>query len=125
MDGKNSEGTNSAPIIDGDLIILKESFFSAMKSAHHIFGADAFRRIDPEKRRGPINRAIFESQSIALSDYKFEVIEKYSEKIRLAFIELFSDPSYTKSVTVGTGAPSSVFLRLNETKRILKEIVND
>lgn len=123
LDGKNSEVTNMAPISDEQLSMLEESFASAMRSAHRVLGDNAFRRSQFDKRRGPINRAIFESQSIALSEYPYESISKKASEINDAFIQLFNEQEYTKSVTVGTGAPVSVSTRLNKTRNALKGVL--
>lgn len=125
LDGKKSEENMLPPISDEQMEYLKSSFISAMKSAHYILGECAFRRIETNKRKGPINRAIFESQSIALSDYPYEQLITKANEIKSEFLRLFQNVSYTKSVTVGTGAPNSVSIRLEEPRKILKEIFND
>lgn len=119
LDGKPSQEI----ITDIEMQNLFESFESAMDSAHQILGNLAFRRIESgKKRRGPINRAIFESQSIALSLYpKATLLSKESE-VREALLGLFQNPEYTKSVTVGTGAPNSIKARLELPKQALAEL---
>jgi hypothetical protein len=95
-----------------------------MKNATEILGAAAFRRWPPgQKRRGPLNRAVFESQAIALADYKLTELKPFKDKIALEFRKAFDDPDYSRAVTVGTGDPRKVILRLEYTKAILEGIL--
>ncbi|WP_394391928.1 DUF262 domain-containing protein [Shewanella woodyi] len=117
---------NAESISDNDMDDLITSFDSAMVSAQKILGNLAFRRIEPDKtRRGPINRAIFESQSIALSRYSTNKLLSKSNEVRSALLDLFLNDEYTKSVTVGTGAPNSVKVRLDMPRIALRNIFND
>jgi hypothetical protein len=114
------------PISDNEMDHLVQSFESAMDSAYEILGNLAFRRIEEGKtRRGPINRAIFESQSIALSMYPKAKLLSKSKEVKEVLLGLFQNAEYTKAVTVGTGAPNSVKTRLEMPKAALKELFND
>lgn len=121
LDGKGSD----LPISDFDMISLFNSFEDAMDSAFQILGGLAFRRIEDGKRRGPINRAIFESQSIALSKFPKHELLARSEDVKAVLLGLFQDQEYTKSVTVGTGAPNSVKTRLDKPTNAIRELFND
>lgn len=125
LDGKKSEETGLPPITSKEMESLQKSFFIAMKNAHKVLGDDAFRRIEPGKRKGPINRAIFESQSIALSKYPSSLIDTHAKKVKSIMINLFNDDDYLKSVTVGTGSPKSVAIRISKPLIALKEYFND
>lgn len=52
------------------LIQIKRNFENAMDCAYQIFGDYAFRRISgiPPAKKNPINVALFESWSVALSE---------------------------------------------------------
>lgn len=121
LDGKNSQNT----IQNDQMLELRSSFDDAMDCAYEILGNLAFRRIEDRKRRGPINRAIFESQSIALSKFPKEKLIAKSEEVRNILIGLFQNSEYIKSVTVGTGAPNSVKTRLEMPVLALSELFND
>ncbi|ODS04740.1 DUF262 domain-containing protein [Vibrio scophthalmi] len=121
LDGKSSE----TAISDEEMDALLSSFERAMEAATYILGDSAFRRIEDGKRRGPINRAIFESQSIALSAFPLDQLLDKSNEVREILIGLFQDPDYTKSVTVGTGAPNSVKTRITVPIVQLMELLND
>jgi hypothetical protein len=122
IDGTTEKGSR---IGDGELELLKTDFERAMKSASLILGKTAFRRqLRAQKRIGPINRAVFESQSIALADYPTETLLPWREEISQAFQELFDDPEYVRAVTVGTGAPAAVETRLSLPKAMLVKVLN-
>ncbi|HDX4396572.1 DUF262 domain-containing protein [Enterobacter bugandensis] len=125
LDGRNSEETGLQSISSEEMKSLEATFFIAMENANIVLGDDAFRRIEPRKRKGPINRAIFESQSIALSEYSREVITLHKIQIREILLNLFNDDDYLKAVTVGTGSPNSVSIRLSKPKNALREYFND
>jgi hypothetical protein len=96
-----------------------------MNNAVSILASAAFRRWPlPQSRRGPINRAVFESQAIALSPYTPAELRPFKEDILTGFRRLFSDSDYLRSVTVGTGDPRAVSTRLTKTKNIIKEILS-
>lgn len=120
----DSEIDDQSPITDAQLRKLVADFKRAMKNATEILGAAAFRRWPlGQKRRGPLNRAVFESQAIALADYKLTELKSYKDEIVLEFRKAFDDPDYSRAVTVGTGDPRKVILRLEYTKSILARIL--
>lgn len=125
LDGRKSEESDLAPISDDELNLLYQSFISSMRSAYDILGDNAFRRIEEGKKRGPINRAIFESQSIALSLFSYNKLIDKKEEVKQSLLELFKDEIYLKSVTVSTGSPSAVIARLTKPINELKSILND
>jgi len=66
------------------------SFASAsmvlMINAFDVLGKAAFRRwpLGEKQQRGPINRAVFESQSIALADYPLDYLRAHKDEIMTA-----------------------------------------
>ncbi|RED02037.1 DUF262 domain-containing protein [Ectopseudomonas oleovorans] len=101
------------------------SFDRAMMNSHVILGNDAFRRYLPNARkRAPINRAIFEAQSIALAPYSVEELLQNGEKVRLAILSLFDDDEYTRSVTVGTGSAYRIEYRLYRTQEVVRQALD-
>lgn len=116
--------SESEPMIsDEDIAKLTADFERAMENASYILGKAAFRRRwqSADKRRGPINRALFESQAIALADYPLDRLMSKKDVIQTAFFKAFSDFEYVRSVTVGTGDPKAVETRILRTRAILAE----
>ena len=121
IDGRSE---TAPPFTDMDLVELTKVFNSAMTNASFVMGADGFRRFPPGgKRKGPINRAVFESQALAFADYSLDKLTPKKDAIATALRRLFEDPDYLRSVTVGTGNIASVELRLRRTKKAIKEII--
>ncbi|MCS3896282.1 hypothetical protein M2171_005415 [Bradyrhizobium japonicum USDA 38] len=107
-----------------DLDRLEQRFNRAMRNSYEILGDAAFRRWPPgERRRGPINRAVFESQSLALSRYQLQKLLPFKDEIVAAFRNLFDDPDYDNSVRSATGDPKRVQLRLDIARDTLRKIV--
>lgn len=115
---------NGLAITDIDLNLLRADFDRAMRNASQILGKAAFRRWPLNQgRRGPINRAVFESQAIALADYSIEILLPKKEAIIEAFRNAFNDQDYARAVAVGTGSPRAVEIRLQRMKTILAEVI--
>lgn len=112
------------PLTDKDLKKLKADFKRAMENAYEVMGKAAFRRWPlTQTRRGPINRAVFESQAVALADYPLDKLLQKKDEIVKAFRQAFDDRIYSSAVTVGTGAPAAVESRLRHTKSILAKSI--
>lgn len=109
-------------ISDVHLKLLGEYFDQAMRNAHQLLGNWAFRRYN-STRRGPINRALFESQAIALAPYNPEQIALNQNRIQENLEKLFGDTEYVKAVTVGTGAVFRVALRLRLTRLAVEDAI--
>ncbi|WHO73921.1 DUF262 domain-containing protein [Rhizobium sp. BT03] len=107
-----------------NLIWLEAAFERSMQNCAAILEEAAFRRWPPNAaRRGPINRAIFEAQALALADYDVESLLPHKQKIVGAFRDLFDDPNYDSAVRAGTGDVRKVERRLNMTRKCVEAIV--
>lgn len=106
---------------------LKSDFIKAMNTAMTIFGNDAFRkRKNKEDRRKPLNKALFESFSVAFSNLNEEqtktLIQK-SEVLKEKLININNDSRFDNSLSSGTGQKESVHMRFSEIERIIKETI--
>ncbi len=91
-------------------------FERAMNRAFRIFGDQAFRKQRRgTSRRSPINKALFETWSVALSnlnDNQAESLIQRREALQSAFIELLDDNlDFEASISATTGNVSSVRIR--------------
>ncbi|MDR7006647.1 DUF262 domain-containing protein [Paraburkholderia strydomiana] len=108
-----------------DLVALDAAFQRAMENASAILGKGAFRRWLPgATRRGPLNRAVFESQAVALADYQLGQLLSHKERIQEGFRALFADPVYDTAVRYGTGDYLKVAIRLTRPREMLREIIS-
>lgn len=112
------------PSININLNKLKVTFEQAMQNCHAILGRGAFRRWPLDaSRRGPLNRAIFESQAIALADYSLADLLPHKDGIQRAFRNLFDNPNYDNAVRFGTGSFLNVKRRLSMPREALAKIL--
>ncbi|WP_156246155.1 GmrSD restriction endonuclease domain-containing protein [Stutzerimonas frequens] len=117
---KLDEGRLSSGLKVDDLCA---AFDRAMRNCNHILDDHAFRRPAQDGRRGPLNRAVFESQALALADYELSDLLPYKEELRQGFLELFHRINYDGAVRSGTGDYRKVLVRLEEPKSMIKGIV--
>lgn len=127
LDGFLLEFTRSidrGDVTDEELANLETAFERSMTNCLTILGEAAFRLWPPgATRRGPMNRAIFESQALALADYEIEALLPHKEQIITKFRALFDDPRYESAVRVGTGDVRKVEHRLSAPREFLKKIL--
>lgn len=90
------------------------SFDRAMTNAYHLFGRHAFRRVDggstQEGSRSVINKALFASESVLLSDYDSElVLQQPKNKMVKVFAEaLEKDDAYSYYLSYGTNGKQNI-----------------
>lgn len=111
-------------INDDKLKQLQAAFDQAMQNAAAMLGNLAFRRYQENSaRRGPLNRAVFESQTIALAKYPLEVLRPHQAAIKTGLLGLFAEVEYDKAVGTSTGNYSKLKHRLERPKAVLREIL--
>ena len=108
---------------------LEQVFDDAMFRAYAIFGDDAFRkRFSIEDARSPVNRALFESWSVALAKLnheQFEHLELNKFNLRLKFLDRMNyDEGFLSSISVATGSKSKVYKRFSTIEEIISECLN-
>lgn len=113
---------------DEQLANIELLFKKAMVAAYNIFGKDAFRkRYRADAPRYPINKALFESWSVNLSqlnDKQLEVLIKRKEALKNKFIQLMQDRRFDVSISQGTGDIRKVTDRFESIKEIIKEVLS-
>lgn len=103
---------------------LFTEFDRAMGNAFVVFGNAAFRKYpDFAKKRGPINRALFESWSVALADYQPEQLAPHKDAIVQEARKRMAEYDYNASTTQGTGGISTIRLRFSVAREILQRHV--
>lgn len=107
-----------------DLNKLRVAFEQAMANCHLVLGVGAFRRWPLDTRRGPLNRAVFESQAIALADYSLDEIKPHAKPIQAALRKLFDNPDYDRAIRVGTGSYINVKRRIEMPREALAKILS-
>lgn len=121
VDGVHKE---KAQISEDELTRLEQEFEQAMSSAVAVFGTAAFRKYPTwATRRGPINRALFDSWSVALADYKPQVLKPHGAAILAATRKRMEEYQYNSAMTQGTGDLNKVKLRFGVARDLLRQAV--
>ena len=101
---------------------LVADFDRAMRSAIQVFGNAAFRKYPTwATRRGPINRALFESWAVVLADYEPAALAPHAATILAAARARMEDYQYNSATTQGTGDYNKVKLRFGTAREIVRE----
>jgi hypothetical protein len=105
---------------DFELDNLDTSFREAMTRAWKVLGRFAFRKFTPA-RRGPINKALFESWANVLQAYDLNALVERKDQISSKLVHMFNDPDYARSLSAGTGGISAVKTRFERAHNLVKE----
>ncbi len=104
---------------------LENKFKLAMNRASELFDDDAFRkRYKPQDSRSSINKALFESWSVNLSQLSgkdFEKLISRRESLKKKFIEIMNTRDFNDAISQGTGDKKKVQTRFGTVARIIEE----
>lgn len=103
---------------------IYSEFENVMKVSYQLFDKYAFRRINPEGRRGPVNKSIFEAWSVVLSlltPFEIDMLLKYKIKLRESFISLCN--SYDFQNTLRASDKTSVKTRIKKVQNIVYHLI--
>lgn len=108
---------------------LKENFKKSMLLAKQIFGEHAFRKryTINDKRRKPLNKALFETWSTAFAkmndDDRLKLL-KNKEKVNKEFINLMNNSDvFVESLTSATGDKKKILIRFSHIENLIEEIL--
>jgi len=103
---------------------LVQDFDRAMRSAVVVFENAAFRKFPSSAtKRGPLNRALFESWAVALADHEPATLRQHAKAICRAARTRMEEPNYAASTTQGTGDARKVGLRFSIARDVIASIV--
>lgn len=104
------------------------AFENAMKNASYLFGRHAFRKVSCNTKetdnRSVINKALFISWSVALSNYSYEQITRRyhkGEMVKLLGELIDSDTVYRNAITYGTNGKSNLIVAFAAATEILSK----
>ena len=109
---------------DKELLRVEKSFYRVMLYCKKIFGKYAFRKYNEKRRRGPINKALFESWSLIfseLSDEELDILVQKREELLERFGKELQNADYINALK--SGDQYSVARRIEMTKNVVKEII--
>lgn len=116
-------------LTDAERVEMKSRFIKSMQTAIKLFDDDAFRkRTNVYDRRKPINKALFEVQSVIyakMSDSQLRLLVNKKNVFKHKFIQLNNDEKFRYAISSGTGQKDSVVRRFSEFKRIIDETIEE
>lgn len=113
-------------ITEADLDRISADFERAMRAAIAVFGNTAFRKYPSwARRRGPINRSLFESWAVALADYEPAQLAPHKDEIMKRARALMGEYAYNAAISQGTGDVSKVKLRFQAAREILRNTLSE
>ena len=122
------ERINSMKAFDKDYYV--QSFDNAMQNAYHLFGRHCFRKVKGSTcnstNRLIINKLLFESWSVILSQYETDSVTKKFEAnsfIKILGRELDTDLEYYRYVSYGTNGRANVIYAFNKASEIMRREV--
>lgn len=130
LDGFMNKGMGKIKLLsDVERGEMKSRFIKSMQTARKLFGDDAFRkRTNVYDRRKPINKALFEVQSVIyakMSDSQLQILVNKRNDFKRRFIQLNKDEKFRYAISSGTGQKDSVIRRFSEFKRIIEETIEE
>lgn len=99
------------------------SFIRAMKRAHKLFGNHAFRKSYPGKRRTPINKSLFETWGILLSEIneqQFENVYINRNAMMNEYEKLINDNEFVIIISRDSMKPTSVRKRFDTINSLIQ-----
>jgi hypothetical protein len=111
---------------DGERGQLRDRFQRAMLAARRCLGKHAFRKIAPNGRRGPANKALFEATAVGLdacTDDELAELAKRPTDLLSAYREALTEDELASAVSVSTGDKARVARRFNGISKIIRGVL--
>lgn len=123
LDAMSDELDNPVKISDAQMERLKEDLRRALTNCDTVFGKHAFRKWPlGNDKVNPFNRTLFETWSLALSDFATADVKARSERIAFAARKLMTeDQGYIQSITAATGDANKLEYRFKAALRIARD----
>lgn len=109
---------------------IEKAFYRALQAAPKVFGRHAFRKyFGPMSYRSPINRGLFETETVLLARQSPSDLEKLANRSDRVLEELAprfrADENLNRALLYATGRGSASNTRLEILGKVLDEVLND
>ena len=123
------EMIQSKDVSDQQLEGAHENFKKALCAINQIFDKQAFRKPqkDGQKRREPVNKALFEIWTVLLAkltDTERATLVAKSEQVKQSFFKLLEDTKFNDSISHNTSHTDTVNTRFSRLHALLRDILN-
>ena len=108
-----------------ELYQIQDKFKKTMNICKQIFGKFAFRRLNTEARRGPVNKALFETWSIIIYKMNDSDVQKLIDKRKELceeFTVLCDDYSFQNAIRAAD--KTSVKTRISKIGKLVEKILD-
>lgn len=110
---------------DWDIARIEQNFYRVMQVCRDIFGKYAFRKYNNDtRRRGPVNKALFESWGVVLSKLpqdKINVLVQNKKELMLKLGNRLQDNEF--ALALKGGSPSALKRRIEIVREIVEEVL--
>lgn len=120
---KTSPSIVKESILPVSIDSIKVSFISAMTRANSLFGNHAFRKSYPGKRRTPINKSLFETWGVLLSEIseeQFSNLLKNKKAMMVEYKSIIQDDNFVVIISRDSMKTSSVKKRFE----LIRNLIN-
>jgi len=105
--------------------VLRERFFEMLNKSRAVFGEYVFRKMyEVNGQRYPINKALFETWSVALLEYSLNLLTERKSEIVREFVNVMNeDEAFNKAISQSTGSIKHVHLRFSVIEGLLAKVM--
>ncbi|MGN0462815.1 MAG: DUF262 domain-containing protein [Ruminococcus sp.] len=99
-------------------------FEYVMRTIYELFGRFAFRRLNTEERRGPVNKSLFEAWSLVilkLNELEIEKLKEQKDVLKKSFIKLCDDYDFQNAIRASD--KTSIKSRITRIQDIIYELI--
>lgn len=110
---------------DEELNEILNRFIEVMNDCSKIFGKFAFRRLNTEARRGPVNKSLFETWSLvikSLESNEVDILFSRRKELMGKFTKLCDDYNFQNAIRAAD--KTSLKTRINGIRKIVKEVLD-
>lgn len=111
--------------IDSDWNDAKNDFYRAIGYAYELLGDNAFRKVNNSNNRPPINRGLFESQLLAITNLTDDELDTLLKKKKIVNASIQREISHNqelaKALTLSTGSAKASSIRFRAMLNVLRE----
>lgn len=110
---------------DWNIVRVEQNFYRVMRGCRDIFGKFAFRKYNnTTRRRGPVNKALFESWGVVLSELpqdKINVLVQNRKELMIKLGDRLQDNEF--ALALKGGSLSALKRRIDIVREIVEEVL--